>query len=176
MLLKDSVLSPRVACVLGRNPGNMTLQGTNTYLVGTGKARILIDTGEGKPQYLEALGKMMEAVSCSQLSDVVLTHWHPDHTGACDQSLLLRLRACTYLSSRIVLFRRCFLHRWCAGRCEAFFIGEESRFRQKSRRTACLEVSLVVRFDDEQPNSGRQILDPATDGRTGGSGRGGPSP
>lgn len=39
----------------GFNPSKLTLQGTNTYLLGTSNNRILIDTAEGKPQYLEYL-------------------------------------------------------------------------------------------------------------------------
>jgi hypothetical protein len=57
-------ITPRVIVCLGTNPGPFTLQGTNTYLVGTGRRRILIDTGDGRESYLIALKECMQSFGC----------------------------------------------------------------------------------------------------------------
>ncbi|CAG8891941.1 unnamed protein product [Penicillium nalgiovense] len=73
-------LSTEVVRILGGNPGDMQLQGTNTYLVGSGQKRILIDTGQGCPIWLTTLINYLDQHQLS-ISQVLLTHWHTDHTG-----------------------------------------------------------------------------------------------
>ncbi|KAL5376960.1 hypothetical protein DPSP01_010068 [Paraphaeosphaeria sporulosa] len=78
-LPKVEKLSSRVIRVLGGNPSKFTLQGTNTYIVGSGARRILIDTGEGKPEWLASLKRVL-ADERITLSHALISHWHHDHT------------------------------------------------------------------------------------------------
>lgn len=75
------VWSERVAVALGQNPSPFTGPGTNAYLVGTGKARILIDPGQGEPAFLPVLAQAMRRCGCERIQEIVLTHGHPDHIG-----------------------------------------------------------------------------------------------
>jgi len=75
------VWSERVAVALGQNPSPFTGPGTNTFLVGTGSRRILLDTGDGTPAYLPVLDRALERVGCEGIQEIVLTHGHPDHIG-----------------------------------------------------------------------------------------------
>lgn len=81
-------LSPACIRILGGNPGKFTLQGTNTYLVGTGSRRLLIDTGEGKPSWIAALRKTLTEEN-AVVSHALISHWHPDHQGGIKDLLAL---------------------------------------------------------------------------------------
>ncbi|KAK1965639.1 Metallo-hydrolase/oxidoreductase [Colletotrichum sublineola] len=70
----------RVVRIMGGNAGLMRLQGTNTYLVGTGRHRLLIDTGQGFRPWIDSLLHVLEDLDV-ELSHVLLTHWPSDHTG-----------------------------------------------------------------------------------------------
>ncbi|KAL4742487.1 beta-lactamase-like protein [Aspergillus similis] len=81
-------LSASVVRILGGNPGKFTLQGTNTYLVGQGPRRILIDTGEGKQSWAAHLKKVLSDENAT-VHQALVTHWHHDHVGGISD--LLRL-------------------------------------------------------------------------------------
>lgn len=77
-------LSERVVCVLAQNPGRFTLNGTNCYLVGTGRKRLLVDTGEqhfGAKAFMEILARCMADLGVEGLDGIIITHMHHDHYG-----------------------------------------------------------------------------------------------
>ncbi|KAI9254074.1 beta-lactamase-like protein 2-like protein [Sporodiniella umbellata] len=77
-----SKLSSRVWRVLGLNPGKFTLQGTNTYLLGAGAKKVLLDCGEGKPEYLDLLKESLQQTQPdAYISDIIISHGHLDHWG-----------------------------------------------------------------------------------------------
>jgi len=73
--------SPRVVTALGMNPGIFTGPGTNTYLIGTGRRRVLLDTGQGIPAYGAVLKRALEDAGGVAIQEIVLTHGHVDHIG-----------------------------------------------------------------------------------------------
>lgn len=80
------VWSDRVVTILGQNPGPFTGPGTNTYLVGTSRRPLLLDTGQGVPAYPPLLVRALdEHRGSAELDGIVLTHAHPDHLGGCGQ-------------------------------------------------------------------------------------------
>jgi glyoxylase-like metal-dependent hydrolase (beta-lactamase superfamily II) len=73
--------SDRVAVALGQNPGPISGPGTNSYLIGTGSHRILLDPGEGAEGYLPVLEQALERAGCQGIQEIVVTHAHRDHIG-----------------------------------------------------------------------------------------------
>lgn len=79
------ILSSRVAVALGQNPSMFTGPGTNTYLIGTGPKRLLLDTGSGHDEYMPVLEEAVARIGCREIEGIVLTHAHPDHIGGVNQ-------------------------------------------------------------------------------------------
>lgn len=67
--------------ILAPNPGPMTLEGTNTYLVGAGPC-LVIDPGPSDPDHIERIRRESECLG--GLGGVVLTHSHLDHSEAAE--------------------------------------------------------------------------------------------
>jgi glyoxylase-like metal-dependent hydrolase (beta-lactamase superfamily II) len=71
------------SAVLAGNPSGMTLEGTNTYLVGAPDADsvVVVDPGPGagSAAHLEAV---LEAAGDRRVELILVTHHHEDHTGA----------------------------------------------------------------------------------------------
>lgn len=70
-------LTPYLALVRADNPGAMTLDGTNTWIVGDPSlgAPLVVDPGPQLPDHLDAI----LTVAGGRISSIVLTHRHLDH-------------------------------------------------------------------------------------------------
>lgn len=74
-----------VRCILAPNPGPMTLEGTNSYLIGRpGAGTVVVDPGPDDERHLAALA------AAGDIELILITHRHPDHTDGA-----ARLRAMT---------------------------------------------------------------------------------
>jgi glyoxylase-like metal-dependent hydrolase (beta-lactamase superfamily II) len=68
---------PGVVRVRARNPSPLTLDGTNSYVVG----RWVVDPGPADPGHLEAV----VSAAGGEVEGVVLTHSHPDHAEGAER-------------------------------------------------------------------------------------------
>ena len=69
---------PQIRTVLAPNPSIMTQNGTNTYILGTGRVA-LIDPGPAMPGHLAAV---LDALRPGEsISHIFVTHAHQDHSG-----------------------------------------------------------------------------------------------
>lgn len=74
-----------VQCILAPNPNHMTLQGTNSYVIGTGHGgSVVVDPGPDVPEHLEAI-----LAAAGEVELVLFTHWHSDHTESMDRFLAM---------------------------------------------------------------------------------------
>lgn len=71
------------------NPGIMTLQGTNQYVVGK-ESVIVIDVALSADANLDGIIEQVEAMGAKKIEKILLTHIHSDHCGG---ALALRKRS-----------------------------------------------------------------------------------
>jgi glyoxylase-like metal-dependent hydrolase (beta-lactamase superfamily II) len=75
----SGAVTDRAWCVLAGNPGPMTLDGTNTWVLrepGSDTA-VVVDPG---PDDAEHLAAVVDAVDGARVARILLTHGHPDHS------------------------------------------------------------------------------------------------
>jgi glyoxylase-like metal-dependent hydrolase (beta-lactamase superfamily II) len=76
-------LSERVRVVLAPNPSPMTLEGTNTYIVGDARSVIVMDPGPNDDDHLASI---RATVAGADVIAVLLTHHHIDHDEAASRA------------------------------------------------------------------------------------------
>lgn len=65
-----------------QNPSPMTLEGTNTYLIGEPSAQDLVVVDPGPEGHTEHVRAIMAAAGSRTVTQILITHRHSDHLGA----------------------------------------------------------------------------------------------
>ena len=75
-------VTPRATWLLAPNPGPMTFDGTNSWVLHEPGRRgaVIVDPGPDDPGHLGALIALAEELG-GEVTAVLVTHGHPDHTG-----------------------------------------------------------------------------------------------
>jgi glyoxylase-like metal-dependent hydrolase (beta-lactamase superfamily II) len=76
----DGLQTERSFCVLAPNPSPMTLDGTNTWIIGEPSATAVVVVDPG-PLHEEHLRRVIDVVGDRRVALVLLTHGHPDHSA-----------------------------------------------------------------------------------------------
>lgn len=82
-LWRGGAVSERVRCVLAANPGGMTLEGTNTWLLREPGAREVVVVDPGPPQHEAHLTAVLDEAQRGggRVALILLSHHHSDHSG-----------------------------------------------------------------------------------------------
>jgi glyoxylase-like metal-dependent hydrolase (beta-lactamase superfamily II) len=75
-------VTPRATWLLAPNPGPMTFDGTNSWVLHEPGRRgaVIVDPGPDDPGHLGALVALAEELG-GEVTAILVTHGHPDHTG-----------------------------------------------------------------------------------------------
>lgn len=75
----SGAVTDRATCVLAGNPGPMTLDGTNTWVLREPGATVAVVVDPG-PDDAGHLAAVVDAVGDARVARILLTHGHPDHS------------------------------------------------------------------------------------------------
>lgn len=77
-VVTSATLAPGIRRIVAPNPGRMTGDGTNTYVLGVHRV-VVLDPG---PAIDSHVGAILEAVGTGELIGIAVTHTHADHSPA----------------------------------------------------------------------------------------------